>query len=159
MTVRNAVFEDLPEISKIYDRARTFMRETGNPNQWGTHNPPLSVLHRDIAAGQLYVLIDDQKIQGVFALIIGEDPTYRVIDGTWHSNDTYGTIHRIASGGNEKGIFSACIDFCIKRIGYLRIDTHEDNRIMQHLILKHGFRYCGIIHVADGSPRLAYDRI
>ena len=30
---------------------------------------------------------------------------------------------------------------------------------MQKLIARAGFRYCGIIHVADGSPRLAYERL
>ena len=29
---------------------------------------------------------------------------------------------------------------------------------MQHLIEKNGFKRCGIIHIADGSPRIAYER-
>lgn len=29
-------------------------------------------------------------------------------------------------------------------------------RIMQHCIRKAGFRYCGIIHLANGDERLAY---
>ena len=28
---------------------------------------------------------------------------------------------------------------------------------MQATVLNYGFRECGIIYVADGSPRLAYD--
>ena len=159
MEIRKALPEDMPEILKIYDRARAFMRETGNPNQWGNHNPPVSVLEKDVGAGQLYLLEDGAVICGVFAFIIGEDPTYLTIDGAWHSNREYGTIHRIAASGNRKGIFSACIQFCEKKIGHLRIDTHEDNRIMQHVIVKHGFKPCGMIYLADGSPRLAYDRI
>lgn len=159
MKVRNATREDLPDILTIYDRAREFMRENGNPNQWGSSNPPITVLEKDIAEDQLYILEDEAEVLGVFAFIIGEDPTYHAIDGTWHSDETYGTIHRIAASGAKRGIFSACIKFCERKIGYLRIDTHEDNRIMQHLIEKHGFRCCGIIHLADGSPRIAYDRI
>ncbi|MDY5969094.1 MAG: HD domain-containing protein, partial [Bacteroidales bacterium] len=31
--------------------------------------------------------------------------------------------------------------------------------IMQYLASKHGFAYCGIIHIADGTPRLAYQRL
>ena len=159
MTVRNATIEDLPIILKIYDRARSYMRETGNPNQWGSHNPPIFVLEKDIMSGNLYVLEDEHEIQGVFAFIIGEDPTYRVIDGAWRSDKPYGTIHRIAASGKKRGVFTACIEFCERKIDHLRIDTHQDNRIMQHLVTKHGFRYCGIIHLADGSSRLAYDRI
>ena len=30
---------------------------------------------------------------------------------------------------------------------------------MQYLIEKCGFSYCGVIHVDDGSPRLAYERV
>ena len=34
-----------------------------------------------------------------------------------------------------------------------------DNKIMQHLLEKNGFTRCGIIHVADGSPRFAYQKL
>ena len=30
---------------------------------------------------------------------------------------------------------------------------------MQHLLEKHGFSYCGIIYLANGDPRLAYQRL
>lgn len=159
MKVRKALPKDLPEIVKIYEYARAFMRQTGNPNQWGNSNPPISVLDRDIHADQLYLLEDGAVIQGVFAFIIGEDPTYRKINGAWHSDAPYGTIHRIAASGFQRGVFSACIAYCENKIGYLRIDTHKDNRIMQHLVEKHGFRRCGMIYLADGSPRIAYDRL
>lgn len=159
MEIRLAVHEDLPHIETIYQRARSFMGDTGNPHQWGTENPKRCVLEADIVASRLFVVEEDQKIFGVFAFIMGEDPTYQVIDGRWNSSVPYGTIHRIASSGEKRGIFLACIGFCERKTGYLRIDTHEDNRIMQHLIEKHGFRRCGIITLADGSSRIAYDRI
>ena len=41
----------------------------------------------------------------------------------------------------------------------IRIDTHRDNRIMQHLLERHGFRYCGIIYLLSGDERLAYQRL
>ncbi len=41
----------------------------------------------------------------------------------------------------------------------IRIDTHLDNRIMQHVIKKYGFTYCGIIYLASGDERLAYQLI
>jgi hypothetical protein len=30
---------------------------------------------------------------------------------------------------------------------------------MQHNILKHGFTYCGIIHLASGDERLAFQAL
>ena len=32
-------------------------------------------------------------------------------------------------------------------------------KIMQHNIMKYGFRYCGIIHLASGDERLAYQKL
>ena len=48
------------------------------------------------------------------------------------------------------------VEFCLAKIPTLRIDTHRDNRILQHLALKHGFRFCGTVFLPDGDPRLAY---
>ena len=100
------------------------------------------------------------QIVGGFAFIIGREPNYAVIEnGAWHSDQPYGTIHRIASNGQAKGIACACFDFCHSKIDCLRIDTHADNKPMQNAIGSYGFRYCGIIHVADGTPRNAYDLV
>lgn len=155
--VCRAVYADLPEIEQIYAYARAFMREHGNPTQWGTKNPPKEKLLTDIQKEQLYVIVSDKRICGVFAFILGEDTTYTDIDGAWSCQDAYGTIHRIAGNG-AGGIFNTCLDFCLCRCSYIRIDTHANNRVMQHLIEKAGFRKCGIIHIDDGSPRIAYDR-
>ena len=151
---------DLPRILEIYAYARDFMRKTGNHTQWRDHFPPEKLLMSDIEMGQLYVVKADQEIHGVFAFIIGEDPTYAHIEqGAWRSDSTYGTIHRLAGDGQVSGIFSAVVEFCSEKMSHLRVDTHKDNKVMQHLIEKNGFVLCGIIHIADGSPRLAYERL
>lgn len=101
-----------------------------------------------------------EKIHGVFAFIIGDDATYkRIDDGAWISDTTYGTIHRIASSGEVRGVFAKSVEFCKTRCPHLRIDTHADNLPMQHLIEKCGFSKCGIIYTYDGSPRLAYELV
>ena len=41
----------------------------------------------------------------------------------------------------------------------VRADTHADNKIMQHLLEENGFTKCGIIHVEDGTPRIAYQKM
>lgn len=154
-----AVLQDLPKIMKVYEYARCFMSENGNPTQWGTDKPKLEQLQTDISKQQLYVISLSGRICGVFALVSGEDPTYRRIDGAWRKDGPYCTIHRLAGNGTASGIFAACLSFCKEKCGYLRIDTHENNHVMRHLLKKHGFHFCGSIWLQDGSPRLAYDLV
>ena len=156
--VRNAVPTDLPRIDDIYAYARNFMAENGNPNQWGKTNPPHEWLVEDIANQLLYVVTDENGIHGVFYFYIGEDPTYGEIeDGEWRNSEPYGTIHRIASDGSG-GILRTAVAFCEKKIDHIRIDTHHDNIIMQKAVDKLGFKRSGIIHLPNGSPRIAYER-
>ena len=156
--IRNAKSEDLDEIMEIYRRARLFMAESGNPSQWGGEYPSRNLLEQDILHSRLFVC-EKEEILGVFAFIIGEDPTYLKIDGKWLNDEPYGTIHRIASSGASRNITSICIDWCSQYSSNLRCDTHEDNKIMQHLLEKNDFKRCGIIYLANGSPRIAYQRV
>lgn len=161
--IRLASKEDIQNIMPLYAYARKFMAANGNPHQWNGNYPASEDILKDIANGNYYVCTPDnapEKIVGGFAFIIGREPNYAVIEnGAWHSDQPYGTIHRIASNGQVKGIAQACFDFCHNKIDCLRIDTHADNKPMQNAIDSYGFRYCGIIHVADGTPRNAYDLV
>lgn len=158
--IRQALFSDLPQILSIYAYARRFMAEHGNPTQWGSTRPTEADISARIARNELFVLEDNSSIHGVFAFILGEDPTYRVIEnGQWLSDAPYGTIHAVASDGCIHGLLTQVVAYCLQTTRHLRIDTHPDNLIMQHVITKNGFTKCGIIHVADGSPRFAYERL
>lgn len=159
LTIRPATGADLPALAEIYRKARAFMAAHGNPTQWGATNPPPETLRQDIAQGQLFVLCQGDIPHAAFALVPGNDPTYAVIDGAWLSDAPYATIHRLGSDGACHGVFAAAVAWAAARQPHLRIDTHADNHIMQTLIARAGFCYCGIIHVADGSPRLAYERL
>ena len=155
--VQKATMSDLPRILEIYAYAREFMAKTGNPNQWGTTHPPIKQLEKDVQQGRLFTVSAGEQIHGVFYFCVEEDSTYAVIyDGAWHEDKPYGVIHRIASDGSG-GILKAAVEFAKAQIGYLRIDTHEDNRVMQKAVQKLGFQKCGIIYIADGTPRIAYD--
>lgn len=157
MEIRLAKESDLERILQIYVRARKYMIENGNPTQWGDGYPKEELLREDIAKEQLYVCVVDGTIEGVFVFIIGEDPTYaRIDDGAWLNEETYGTLHRIAASGELRGMFRICMDFALGKVRNIRVDTHHDNHIMQHLAEKNGFVRCGIIYVRDGSPRIAY---
>lgn len=161
MIIRKATPEDLNSVLKVYETAREYMRKTGNPDQWGTDKPQKSLLIEDIQKGELYVGEgEDKKIHFVFAFILGEDPTYSYIEnGSWISPEPYGTIHRIASDGTVSGVVRSAVDYCKNTISNLRIDTHHNNKTMQHVLEKLGFTKCGIIYIEDGSPRIAYQLV
>ena len=91
--IRLAVPEDFTSIMSIYAYARSFMQETGNPNQWGNHFPPEELIHNRIRDKQLFVLEENGTLHGAFAFIIGEDPTYlQIDDGSWLSDAPYGRL-------------------------------------------------------------------
>lgn len=160
--IRHARESDYERILEIYEIARQFMRETGNPNQWNTKWPPTDLIAEDIRIGRNYVCEVDGKVEAVFVYLQGVniDPTYDVIEGgSWADDSEYGVIHRIASSGNVKGLGSLCIDWAYEQCGHLRIDTHEDNAVMRNLLEKKGFEARGIIYVhEDRFPRIAYEK-
>lgn len=159
MIIREARIEDIERILEIYDIAKAFMRRTGNPNQWNSSYPDSNTLEQDIHKHQLFVMEEDSIIHSVFAFIIGDDPTYKDIEGAWLDDSTYGTIHRIASDGTMHQVFNKAVDFCEERCAHLRADTHEDNKVMQKVILRNGFKETGIIYIAGGTPRIAYEKV
>lgn len=158
MIVRNSTPNDLPSIMRIYDIARTYMRNNGNATQWDDNYPNKEIVQKDIDEFNSYVILVDDKIVGTFSFILGPEETYQVIEnGNWRYDYPYGTIHRLASDGSTKGIAKICFDYCSDIISYIRIDTHNDNLTMKHSILKFGFKECGIIYVRDKSKRIAFD--
>lgn len=158
IAVRKAVASDMEAIMECYADARRFMRACGNLSQWAGGYPSRELIADDIRRGQLYVGEDAEgALAVVFAFIRGDDPTYAVIeDGAWPDNRPYGTIHRIASTGRHAGMLRRCVEFCFTLADSLRLDTHADNLPMQRAAAGLGFARCGIIHLADGAPRIAY---
>ena len=51
------------------------------------------------------------------------------------------------------------MDFCLEKTRHIRIDTHEDNTVMHHLMNKYGFSKRGIIYLQNGAERIAYEYI
>lgn len=159
MEIRQAVKGDFDRIMELYERARRFMAEHGNPTQWPSSYPPAELVEEDMAEGNLYVCVADERIVAVFYYRVGEDPTYQVIrDGNWLNDRAYGVVHRITSDGSVRGAASYCLQWAWEQWRNLRIDTHRDNVVMQNLLKKNGFQYCGIIYVREGEERLAYQK-
>ena len=155
LSIRPAAKNDLPAIMKIYDIAQDRMAANGNPDQWGKIYPSETVIKEDIASERCFVVVSD-AVHGVFVLCEGEDPTYKTIDGAWLNDSSYVTLHRIAADTEVCGVFDLIAGYCKARYDNIRIDTHEKNTVMQHLIEKNGFARCGIIITHNGTPRIAY---
>ena len=160
-TIREARPTDMTDIMKVMDAAKKIMRQSGNMHQWGDGYPSEAVIMADMERNGGFVVEDDMKVVGYFAYLPSPEPTYaRIYEGKWlDDTQPYHVVHRIASYPDVHGIFSSIMEFCFSKDSNIRIDTHRDNRIMQHNIEKQGFTYCGIIYLASGDERLAYQCI
>ncbi len=159
MEIRKARAWELDEVLRVYEDARAYMCAHGNATQWVNGYPQPELVSEDIRRGYCHVCVENGEILGVFSWIPGPDPTYSVIeDGAWLNDAPYTVIHRIAVRSHRRGIASACFAYAMERCGSLRIDTHADNLPMQRSLEKNGFTRCGIIHVEDGSARIAYQK-
>lgn len=163
--IRKSKTTDLDTILRLRDEARQTMLRTGNKNQWTEGHPAAEVFANDIDHGNSYLIEAigcNGQIEPVatFAFIPGPDQTYATIyDGKW-LDDTlpYHVVHRIASTPSAHGVMDALLQFCFAQACNIRIDTHRDNHIMRHLLEKHGFSQCGIIHLQNGDERLAFQK-
>ena len=168
--IRKSTLEDLPALLRLAEAARAIMRRSGNLGQWVGGYPSAEVFEADIERGCSYLMLDDDgEPAGTFAFIPGPEPTYAAIyddelptgeriHGCWLDDEPYFVVHRIASLPEHHGVMSALLDYCFCHTPNLRIDTHRDNLIMQHLLERQGFARCGIIYLANGDERLAYQK-
>ncbi len=166
MELRPGRKEDVPAIAKLYDLARAALRDAGVP-QWQDGYPNGDDALRDIEAGHGYVLTENGEVAAFACLAFGVEPTYNVIeDGGWKGQGEYGFLHRVAVDPVLRGRGAAGLFFDeLKRqarergVGIIRGDTHRLNLPMQRVMAKNGLELRGVIHVEDGSERLAYECI
>ena len=55
MEIRKGREEDLPALMKLYEEARSFMREHGNKEQWNGGYPQEELLRQNIESGDFYI--------------------------------------------------------------------------------------------------------
>lgn len=169
MRIRRATNADIPAIMAIFEHGRQVQRATGNLNQWAKGHPRQALVEQDIRQGASYVCVVDEEatdqqssdasgtVIATFAALEGEDPTYlQIEDGAWLNDSPYVTIHRISTNGAVKGAGQICMEWVLERYDNVRIDTHHLNQPMIHVVEKFGFKYCGVIYIADGTARNAY---
>ncbi len=165
--MRQATMADLDEIMTIIDGAKAQLAAAGSP-QWQDGYPNRDTLTRDLEAEAVVVLMSNGRIAGTASLIVGVEPTYATVyDGEWAApTAAYATIHRIAisrdfAGAHLGRIFFATIltHLYAQGLRWVRLDTHRQNRAMQHLATTFGFSHRGTIRIDHGEDRdrLAYE--
>ena len=144
----------------IFDAAKIFMRKKGNDKQWVGGYPSKDLILENIRSKGLYeCLTDEGHIIAVFYFKIEEDPTYlKIYDGSWLNDKPYGVVHRMASNGKHKGISDFCFQWCFEQCDNIKVDTHRENIVMQNVLKRNGFTQCGIIYLANGAERIAYQK-
>ena len=159
-TIRKSTKADLPTILNLRDQAREIMRSYGNIFQWPDGYPRDDMFQKDIELGGSHIMLDEKgTIVGTFALLPSPEVTYNEIyNGQWLNYEPYYVIHRIASTPDSHGVLDAILEYCEAIHPDIRIDTHEANIIMRKGLEKHGYRYCGIIHLLNGDERLAFHK-
>lgn len=168
MKIREATVQDLPAIGQLYACAKAALKAAGVDQWQGPEGYPQEAdAQKDIENGTGYVLTEKEKVIAYACLAFGREPTYETIEGSWQREvPCYGFLHRIAVLPQAKGKGAAGFMFDeLKRqakergVTVLRGDTHQDNAPMRRVMEKNGLSYRGIIHLEDGSPRLAYECI
>ncbi|HEY4399959.1 MAG TPA: GNAT family N-acetyltransferase [Lactobacillaceae bacterium] len=152
--LRRAVAQDLPAIMPLIEAGRAFLA-TQKIDQWQNAYPASADIAADIAQNVGYVLVVDQQIAGYTALIIGEETAYTNIEqGAWERPQAtdYAALHRIAMSQDFRGqgltrlLFNSAFTLLQARgIFDVRVDTHPENTVMQHVLTKQGFVKRGVV--------------
>ena len=154
-----------PEAGQCYqciEDARAYHRSLGF-EQWHPDYPTLQTILDDIARGIGYAFVDSSGVIGYCCIVFGDEPAYREISGAWKTDRPYAVVHRMAFCSRARGTRLSSQAFHLiqalcqsNRVDAIRVDTQEENKVMQHVLDREGFAYCGLVQF-DGGPKLAYE--
>lgn len=160
-----ATQKDLDRIIEILADGRNQLAEKG-VDQWQGDYPNRDHVKEDIEKGFAFLVVsDDEQTVGALSVVAPPEHDYDTMDGHWLiDTDKYRVIHRVAIHSKHAGhgyasrMFEEVIEYMKKAddIKSLRIDTHEDNKAMQHLIEKNGFKRVGTLHGVYRKNEISY---
>ncbi len=159
---------NLTSIMSIIKDAQNYLASL-NIDQWQDGYPDRFQIELDIKNDDSYIVLNDTNdIIGTTVFTTKSESTYQEIEGEWLTKNEaiYGVIHRLAVSdkyrklGLAKFVFNEC-EQRLKNmsVASMRIDTHRDNKGMQHMLKKRGYQYCGVITLDSGDERLAFEKI
>ena len=157
--------EDVERILDIVCSAQRRLHEAGI-DQWQNGYPNRQSIESDVAHGYGRVICNEGRVVAYGALTYDGESAYEHLQGgRWLTTDggAYLTIHRLCvadeaiGGGLGRLFFTLAEEEARARVGSVRVDTHPDNSLMQHLLTTLGYCYCGT--VTYESLRLAYEKV
>ena len=158
--------KDIDRVMVILGEARQSIGKLGI-DQWQYGYPSRDIIKDDVDNKISYVVKDESdEIIATFCLKEDEEPTYnKIYEGAWISNEESYALHRIAICNSQRGkgiadkIISFIVDKCRSdNIASVKVDTHKGNIPMRKMLERNGFVYCGIIYLATGEERVAYEK-
>jgi len=163
MIFRKATTADIDTIERIIKAASARLGAAGI-DQWQRGYPNRTSIENDVEVGVGMVLALGNEILAYGAVIFTGEPAYDdLTGGKWLTDGQYAVVHRLCVSeifvgmGFAKQFMSAAEVMAAERVKSLRIDTHPDNKIMQGLVERMGFTYCGDVIIE--SRRLAYEKV
>lgn len=166
LKLKQATMADYDQIMDILKDGANQLAERG-VEQWQGDYPSPDQIKEDIENGWAYLAISkDEETVGAISVVPAPDHSYDKLDGDWLvDTDKYVVIHRVAIHSNHagKGYATKLLTEVITEIKQkrddivsIRIDTHEDNKAMQHLIDKMGFTRVGTLHGVYRPDEISY---
>ena len=162
MEIRLAFPNEVDAIMQVIEEAKKCLADAGS-TQWQNGYPNTDTIIDDIISGQAYVASEEGELLAYAAVTKSPEKAYEAIyDGNWEGKEAeYLVFHRIAvaSDVQGKGVAQTFLEGLIEGFDYLdfRSDTHAQNKVMQHIFEKLGFKQVGKVPV-DGE-RLAYQKV
>ena len=162
MEIRLAFPNEVNAVMKVIEDAKKTLAQSGS-DQWQNGYPNADIIIDDIISGQAYVALEEGELLAYAAVTKSPEKAYEAIyDGNWEGKEAeYLVFHRIAvaSDVQGQGVAQTFLEGLIEGFDYLdfRSDTHDQNKVMQHIFEKLGFKQVGKVPV-DGE-RLAYQKV
>ena len=162
MEIRLAFPNEVDAIMQVIEEAKKCLADAES-TQWQNGYPNTETIIDDIISGQAYVALEEGELLAYAAVTKSPEKAYEAIyDGNWEGKEAeYLVFHRIAvaSDVQGKGVAQTFLEGLIEGFDYLdfRSDTHDQNKVMQHIFEKLGFKQVGKVPV-DGE-RLAYQKV
>ncbi|QIL46427.1 GNAT family N-acetyltransferase [Vagococcus coleopterorum] len=157
---------DKQEILDIFQQGVAYFKNLG-VDQWQDGYPSMAVVESDIKLGQCYIAKEQEQIRGVIVVTAVPESDYEQLNkGAWRYDEPYTAIHRLAINKDfpAQGLSQKLLAYAEEiTVGLgrqvIRVDTHEDNKGMQHILKKQGYQLIGDLTLSDdGGERIALDK-